>query len=214
MPVYIKKPFKQEIDKMLQVGVLKPIHQATPWINNFVLVEGKDILGKLKLRIYLDPTNVNKDIVCNYAEKCIITVCGCREGFWHQQLNEASTLLTTFNTELGRFYYTVMPFGGTVAGDVFKCKLDECFNKIKQVIIIADDKMIVGYKPDHRDHDQAFPNLLQIAQKCNVKLYYDKLQYKQDEVEFFGDNYTTSSHKATNNKVSNITAMLSPTNKK
>ena len=41
VPVYLKEPFKQEIDKMLQAGVLKPFHQATPWINSFVLVEGK-----------------------------------------------------------------------------------------------------------------------------------------------------------------------------
>ena len=88
-----------------------------------------------------------------------------------------------------------MPFGATVAGDVFQCKLDECFGKIKHIIIIADDIMIVGYKPIHSDHDQAFTTLSQTAQKCDVKLNYDKLQYKQDEVEFFGETYTTSSHK-------------------
>ena len=74
--------------------------------------------------------------------------------------DEASSFLTTFNTGLGRFLYTVMPFGTTVASDVFQHKLDECFGKIKQVVIIADDIMIVGYKPDHSDHDQAFTNLL------------------------------------------------------
>ena len=52
------------------------------------------------------------------------------------------------------------------------------FGKIEQVIIIADDIMIVGYKPDHSDCDQAYTTLLQIAQKYNVKLNYDKLQYK------------------------------------
>ena len=71
-----------------------------------------------------------------------------------------------------------MPFGATVAGDVFQRKLDECFGKLKQIIIIADVIMVVGYKPDHSDHDQAFTNLLLTAQKCNVKLYFDKLQYK------------------------------------
>ena len=69
-----------------------------------------------------------------------------------------------------------MPFGATLASDVFQCKLDECFGKIEQVIIIADDIMIVGYKPDHSDYVQAFTTLLQTAQKCNVKLNYDKLQ--------------------------------------
>ena len=82
------------------------------------------------------------------------------KGFWHQQLDEASSFLTTINTELGRFHYTVMPFGATVAGDVFQHKLDECFGMIGQVIIIADDIMIVGYKPDYIDHDQAFTTLL------------------------------------------------------
>ena len=101
-----------------------------------------------------------------------------------------------------------------MASDVFQCKLDECFGKITQVIIITDDIMIVGNKPDHSDHDRAFTTLLQTAQKCNVKLNYDKLQYKQVEVEFFGETYTTGSHKPAKDKVSMTTAMHSPTNKK
>ena len=47
-----------------------------------------------------------------------------------------------------------------------------------------------------------------------MKLNYDKLQYKQDEVEFFGETYTTSGHKPSKDKVSAITSMPSPTNKK
>ena len=39
----------------------------------------------------------------------------------------------TFNTEQGRFQYTVMPFGITVAGDVFQQKLDQCFGHIKML---------------------------------------------------------------------------------
>ena len=63
IPMHLKEAFQQEIDKMLKVGVLKPVHEATPWINSFVHFEGKDKLGKLKPRICLDPTNLNKVIV-------------------------------------------------------------------------------------------------------------------------------------------------------
>ena len=122
--------------------------------------------------------------------------------------------MTTFNTELGRFWYTAIPFGATVAGNVFQRKLDKCFGKLKQVTIIADDIMVVGYKPDHSDYDQVFTSLLQTAQKCNVKLNFDKLQYKQNEIDFFGETYTTSGHKPARSKVSTIIAMPSPTNKK
>ena len=59
IPVLLKEAFKQEVDKMLQAGVLKPVHEPTPWINSFVLVESKDKLGKLKLHICLDPTNLS-----------------------------------------------------------------------------------------------------------------------------------------------------------
>ena len=63
IPVHLMESFKKEIDKMLQAGVLKPVNQVTPWINSFVLVEGKDKLGNLKLIICLDLTNLNKAIV-------------------------------------------------------------------------------------------------------------------------------------------------------
>ena len=48
---------------MLQAGVLKPVTEATPWINSFVLVESKDKAGNHKLRICLDPTNLNNAII-------------------------------------------------------------------------------------------------------------------------------------------------------
>ena len=60
IPVHLKEAFQQEVNKMLYVGVLKPVYEATPWINSLVLVEGKDKSGILKLRICLDPTNLTK----------------------------------------------------------------------------------------------------------------------------------------------------------
>ena len=77
-----------------------------------------------------------------------------------------------------------MPFGATVA-DVFQHKLDQCFGKIKQVIVIADDIMIVDKKPNHSAHDPALTTLIETARKCNVQLNYEKLQYKKQEVDFF-----------------------------
>ena len=84
------------------------------------------------------------DIAHLMADACITTVCGCCKGYWHQELDVSSSFLTTFNTEFVHYRYTVMPFGATVAGDVFQCKLDQCFGQIRNVIVIADDIMVVG----------------------------------------------------------------------
>ena len=67
---------------------------------------------------------------------------------------------------------------------MIQCKLDQYFEHLKHVIIIADDIIIVGKKPDHSDNDQALTTLLETARKFNVQLNYEKLQYKKQEVDF------------------------------
>ena len=152
-----EESFKTEINKMLKAGVLKPVQEATPWINSFVLIEGTNKQGKPKLRICLEPTNLNKAIIRELyhsktpedishllADSTVMTVLDCKKGYWHQELDEASSYLTTFNTEFGRYRYTVMLFGTTIAGDVFQRKLDQCFGHLQNIIVIADDIMVVG----------------------------------------------------------------------
>ena len=77
------------------------------------------------------------DIAHLIVDACIMIVCDCHKGYCHQELDESSSFLTTFNTEFGHYRYTVMPFGGTVAGHVFQCKLDQSFGQIPNVIVIA-----------------------------------------------------------------------------
>ena len=174
-----------------------------------------------------DPTNLNKammrepyhfhtleDISHLLADACILSLCDCRKGYWHQMLDESSSYLTAFNTELGRYRFTVMPFGISVAGDVFQRKLDECFGQIKNLTIIADDIMVIGKNRNHKDHDLAFTLLLKTAKECNVKLNYQKLQYKYTEVNFYGETYTTDGCKPAQNKVNAIVQMPSPRSKK
>ena len=94
VPIHLQEPFKQEIDKMFQASIVKPKHQATLWINSYMLVEGKDKLGKIKFQICLVATNLNKAIVCEpyhcktpediahlLEEACVTMVSDCRKGF-------------------------------------------------------------------------------------------------------------------------------------
>ena len=147
---------------MLTAGVIKPLHEATPWINSFVLVETKDkSTGKPKMKICVAPTNLNKaiihepycfctpeDIAHKLSGATVITVFDCSKQYWHQPLDEESSFLTTFNTEISQFRFTIMPFRVTVAGDVFQRKLDTIFLNLDNVMIIADDIMVTGYQED------------------------------------------------------------------
>ena len=107
-----------------------------------------------------------------------------------------------------------MLFGIKVAGDMFQRKLDQYFGKIDNVVIIADDIMVVGNQQNHRDHGIALTNLLETARKSNIHLNYDKLHYKETEVDFFRETYTTDCHKPAQSKVSAISEMPLSTCKK
>ena len=77
---------------MLHASVLKPVTEATLWINSFVLIESKDKARNHKLTICLDPTNLNKatirepyhfktpeDIAHLIGRACILTVLDCHK---------------------------------------------------------------------------------------------------------------------------------------
>ena len=81
-------------------------------------------------------------------------------------------------------------------------------------MIITDDIMVIGYQEDEWDHDKAFTQLLKTAKKNNIKLNFDKIQYKQKEVEFLGETYTTQGCKPSDAKVKAITEMPKPENLK
>ena len=68
-------------------------------------------------------------------------------------------------------------------------------------MIIADAMMVIGYQEDEWDHDIAFTKLLETTKKNNIKLNFNKIQYKQQEVEYFGKAYTTQGCKLSNTKV-------------
>ena len=84
----------------------------------------------------------------------------------------------------------------------------------KNVIVIADDIMVVGKQNNHKDHDIALTQLLKTARECNVHLNYDKLQYKQTEVDFFSETYTIDGQKPSQSKVNAIQEMPPPQSKK
>ena len=77
-----------------------------------------------------------------------------KKGFWQVELSEESSYLVTFNTPFGHFRFTCLPFGLTVSGDVFQCKLDAIYGHLPLTIGCADDLS---------DHDEALDKFLQVT---------------------------------------------------
>ena len=220
VPVHQQAAFKQQLDDMIQAGVIVPVTEATPWIKSCHHWVWRQ-KGKQKPHICLDPTPLNKAVIeslvshrpqdtYHHLPKAkYITVVDFCKGYWQVPLDEESSYLTTFNTPFGWYCFTCLPFGINVSGDAFQRKLDTFYNPLPNFIAIADDLVICGQQgwwfwPWWSTNKISANN----QRKYGLKININQIQYKAKEVSFFGETYTTKDHRPSAGKIKAIQDML------
>ena len=93
----------------------------------------------------------------------------------------------------------------------FNKKNEEAFAGIPGIHIVADDIIIAAVNIE--EHDQILRQVLERANKKNIKFNFDKLQLRMNEVRYLGTMVTPQGIKPDPMKVSAIVEMTSPTDK-
>ena len=225
VPVHILPLYKEELEKMLEDDIIKPVTEPTEWVHSIVcnITENSD--GKKKVRLCLDPKDLNENIKREHCYnrsideilpelhgKQFFSVADTRKGYWHVELDHESSMLCTFNTPFGRFRFKRLPFGIRVSQDIFQRKLDEVYKDIDNITNIADDIIISG--STREEHDEAFVKMLEASRANNVKLNPDKLQFRQQKVNFFGYSIGPEGISPATDKLKSIQNINAPTNVK
>ena len=129
-----------------------------------------------KIRICLDARDLNvaikrvhfpmptiEEIATRLNGAKLFSVFDASNGFWQVELDEGSSMLTTFNTPFCRYRWKRMPFGINSAPEVWQRKMREHIEGLKGVEVIADDFVIVRYgntpaewQSDHYKNVRAF----------------------------------------------------------
>ena len=136
IPAALRDRVKPELEDVEKRRVIRRVEEPTDWMSSMAIVEKPD--GRL--RICLDPRDLNKaikrehfqlptiqDITTRMANAKWFTKLDANRGYWKIPLDEASQLLTTFNTLFGRFCSQVTPFGIKSAQEVFQKRHDLTF---------------------------------------------------------------------------------------
>lgn len=225
VPVHILPLYKAELEKMIKDDIITEVTEPTEWVNSIVCNITTTEGGKQKVRLCLDPKDLNEsirrehyysrtieEILPQLHGKQYFSVADTRKGYWHVELDHESSLLCTFNTPFGRYRFKRLPFGVNVSQDIFQRKLDEVYKDIPNVNGIADDIIIAG--STQQEHDQAFLNMLEATRKNNVSLNSDKLQFKQQSVNFYGHTLTSEGIKPSANKLEAIRNIQTPNDAK
>ncbi|XP_048577062.1 uncharacterized protein K02A2.6-like [Nematostella vectensis] len=147
----------------------------------------------------------------------VFSVVDAKNGFWHIQLDDESSFLTTFGTPWGRYRWTRMPFGIAPAPEEFQRRLEQALEGLEGVKPIFDDILILG-KGDSkeeaiRDHDAKLRSLLERCRQKSIKLNKEKLKLRCAEVKFIGHVVSADGLKPDPDKLQGIEEMPTPTNK-
>ena len=74
----------------------------------------------------------------------IFSVCDVQNGYWHVELTEESSLLTTFAIPAVRYQWKQLPFGLSSAPEIFQGKMDNTIAELRGVGTIVDDMIVWG----------------------------------------------------------------------
>ena len=145
VPIAMQTKLRCELDGLVDLKVITPVTKPTEWCSQISVQTKKN--GRL--RICIDPRPLNEvlqretyplptieDLLPELANARVFSKVDLSNGYWHCELDEASSLLTTFVTPYGRYRWLRLPFD---------------LEGLKGVVCVADDILIFGISD--ADHD-------------------------------------------------------------
>ena len=217
VPIEYKEEIKKELAEMVQQRIITKQTEPTPWVSSLMYPKK----ANSKLRICLDPKDLNKAIIheshkAPTLEEIAHVLMGATKfskvdgskAFFSMHLTEEASLLTMFNTHLGRYRFLCVPFGLKMSQDIFQMRMDDIVTQCPGILAINDDVFIYG--KNDRDHDTNIINLFNMAQKEGLIFNSKKCAIKQESVMFFGGVFSAEGYSPDPEKIQGISKMTPP----
>ena len=188
VPIALKSKVKSELDKLVKLNVIEPVNEPSEWVSQFVVIPKKNN----EIRICLDPQELNKVLVRErytlpildetlheLSQSKVFSKFDCSHGYWHVKLDNSSSKLTTFQTPYGCYRWLRLPFGVSVAAEIFQKKLNNALHGLHGVICVADDIVVHGTTIE--EHDANLSKFLERCSQMNIRLNKEKTELRVRE---------------------------------
>ena len=223
VPFSVKPTLKKELERLTDLNVLIPVDEPTDWVSNLVVATKPS--GDL--RICHDPQQLNKalkreqyplpvidDVLPDLSKAKVFRKVDARNGYWHVVLDDDSSRLCTFDTPYRRYRWKRLPFGISVASEIFQKRLHEALDRLDGLLTVHDDMVVYGEGETKEeaiaDHDKNLKAFLQRCRDKGVKLNKKKLMLQSTEIPYMGHLATDQSLKPDPEKIEAVTNMPKP----
>ena len=212
VPVHLQDAFHEEVERLVKIDVLEKVTEPTEWVDSFVIVEkvidssnahSPNHSIKKSIRLCIDPKDVNEalerepyysrsidELISMFAGAKMFTIVDMDKGYWQVVLHPESRKLTRMAFDIERYPFKRLPMGSKVASDIFQRILDSVYIGLPGVTGIADDMVIFGRNEE--EHDRNLILFLETTRKNGLVLNKKKLQFKKEEVSFFGHRWNST----------------------
>ena len=233
VPVHLQDAFHEEVERLVKIDVLEKVTEPTEWVNSFVIVEkvidssnahSPNHVIKKSIRLCIDPKDLNEalerepyysrtidELISMFAGAKVFTIVDMDKGYWQVVLHPESRKLTCMAFDIGRYQFKRLPMGSKVASDIFQRMLDSVYIGLPGVTGIADDMVIFGRNEE--EHDRNLILFLETTRKNGLVLNKRKLQFKKEEVSFFGHRWNSTGISPDPKKTESILKMQFPPDK-
>ena len=215
-PVMLRDKVIEKLKEMENDGFITRVEEPTEWVSSMVVSLRKD-----KVRICIDPRDLNKairrehhpmktieEIVSNIPSAKVFSVLDAKSGFLQIKLDHESSMLTTFNTPMGRYRWLRLAFGLKCAPEIYQRIMDQMLEGIEGATAIMDDILIAGR--DMKHHDQILHQVIERATSYNLRLNYEKCHIRQPSVRYIGHLITAEGLKPDPEKIKAVAEMPDP----
>ena len=191
-PDKMREGVRQEVDRMLEMGVAEPSH--SPWASPIVPVPKKD--GSLRICVdyrrlngitVADPYYMNtlEEILEKVGNSGCLSKLDLSKGFYQIGVDQEAKEKTAFITPFGKYAFNRMPFGLKNAPAVFQRMMEEvlrgCYDYSSPYI---DD--ILVFSKNGVEHVQHLRNVLTALGENGLTIKEGKCEFGKTQIEYLG----------------------------
>ncbi|GBL73319.1 Transposon Tf2-9 polyprotein [Araneus ventricosus] len=229
IPLMAKKYAQQEINNLLEAGIIEP--SSSSYCFPVIFIKKKqnpsDSNSEPKFRMVVDYRLLNSitetfkiclpkisEIIKNIAGRKIYCVLDLKSAFFQIKLRDEDKRKLAFCTEIGNFQPTRLPFGSKNSTSYFHTLISKCLNGItgKNVQFFLDDIIIAA--DSLCELKVTLQTVFDRLTKFNLTLDPSKLQLCKPEITYLGFDLNANGFSPSEQNVNKVTNFPRPKNLK